>query len=280
MRTSTTCLRAWQAGYEVAYVPSARLYHHESATRGTEQGDRELASQRVFWERWAAFFGDRPVLTDDGRLRVVYVTEGTIVGGGHRDVFEHLNGLADRGHDVALWTLEGPPDWFALRCPVRTFTDYDELAAALAPLDAIKVATWWNTATPVWRASVVHGIPVVLCPGHRDQLLPGRPRAPPRGAQHVSSGVPLPHDLRVEPRPSLELGLHAELSHREWTWRRFTRWPQRRGATTWCWRWAAPTRSRTYPSPSTPGVASTSRDPSCACSAHVPSWRPTRGSAM
>ena len=99
-------LRAWQAGYEVAYVPSARLYHHESATRGTVQGERELASQRVFWERWAAFFGDRPVLTDDGRLRVVYVTEGTIVGGGHRDVFEHLNGLADRGHDVALWTLE------------------------------------------------------------------------------------------------------------------------------------------------------------------------------
>ena len=28
-------LRAWQAGYEVAYVPSSRLYHHESATRGT-----------------------------------------------------------------------------------------------------------------------------------------------------------------------------------------------------------------------------------------------------
>jgi glycosyltransferase involved in cell wall biosynthesis len=42
---------------------------------------------------------------------------------------------------------------------VRTFADYDALAAALAPLDAIKVATWWNTATAVWRASVVHGIP-------------------------------------------------------------------------------------------------------------------------
>ena len=32
------CLRAWQAGYEVAYVPAARLYHHESATRGTDAG--------------------------------------------------------------------------------------------------------------------------------------------------------------------------------------------------------------------------------------------------
>ncbi|MGZ4243153.1 MAG: glycosyltransferase, partial [Solirubrobacteraceae bacterium] len=153
-------LRAWQEGYEVAYVPAARLYHHESATRGTTQGDRELRSQRVFWERWTEFFAPREVRGDDGRLRVVYVTEGTIVGGGHRVVFEHLNGLADRGHDVALWTLEEPPDWFALRCPVRTFRDYDELVEALAPLDAIKVATWWNTATAVWRGSVVRGSPV------------------------------------------------------------------------------------------------------------------------
>jgi GT2 family glycosyltransferase/glycosyltransferase involved in cell wall biosynthesis len=153
------CLRAWEAGYEVGYVPSARLYHHESATRGTAFGVREQRSQRVFWERWASFFDGRSAVTEDGRLRVVYVTEGTEIAGGHRVVFEHLNGLADRGHDVALWTLGPPPAWVALRCSVRTFADYDALAAALAPLDAIKVATWWNTATAVWRASVVHGIP-------------------------------------------------------------------------------------------------------------------------
>jgi GT2 family glycosyltransferase len=169
------CLRAWQAGYEVAYVPAARLYHHESATRGTEQGERELRSQRVFWERWAGFFDERRVVGEDGRLRVVYVTEGTIVGGGHRDIFEHLNGLADRGHDVALWTLEEAPDWFQLRCPVRTFSDYDELATALAPLDAIKVATWWNTATPVWRASVTHGIPVYFVQDIETSYYPDAP---------------------------------------------------------------------------------------------------------
>ena len=204
-------LRAWQAGYEVAYVPSARLYHHESATRGTGQGERELASQRVFWERWAGFFGDRPVLTNDGRLRVVYVTEGTIVGGGHRDVFEHLNGLADRGHDVALWTLEGPPDWFALRCPVRTFTDYDELAAALAPLDAIKVATWWNTATPVWRASVVHGIPAYFV---QDIETSYYPDAPGRRHEVLNTYRPEFRFLTISGwnRDRLsELGLHAEL---------------------------------------------------------------------
>jgi GT2 family glycosyltransferase/glycosyltransferase involved in cell wall biosynthesis len=169
------CLRAWAAGVEVAYVPSARLHHHESATRGMAMGERERRSQQVFWERWAAFFGPRPVLTDDGRLRVVYVTEGTIVGGGHRDVFEHLNGLADRGHDVSLWTLEGPPGWFELRCPVRTFASYDELAAALAPLDAIKVATWWNTAPAVWRASVVHGIPVYFVQDIETSYYPDAP---------------------------------------------------------------------------------------------------------
>jgi glycosyltransferase involved in cell wall biosynthesis len=43
---------------------------------------------------------------------------------------------------------------------VRTFEDYDALAEALAPLEAIKIATWWNTAASVWRASVVRGIPV------------------------------------------------------------------------------------------------------------------------
>ncbi len=77
------CLRAWQAGYEVVYAPSARLHHHESITRGTSVGERERKSQRVFWRRWGTFFDERPVLNDDGRLRVVYVTQDTTVAGGH-----------------------------------------------------------------------------------------------------------------------------------------------------------------------------------------------------
>jgi glycosyltransferase involved in cell wall biosynthesis len=96
----------------------------------------------------------------EGRLRVVYVTEDTGVGGGHRDIFEHLNRLAARGHEVALYSLAGEPDWFDLNVPVHTFDDYTDLVEALAPLQAIKVATWWNTAAPVWLASTLHGIPV------------------------------------------------------------------------------------------------------------------------
>jgi GT2 family glycosyltransferase/glycosyltransferase involved in cell wall biosynthesis len=153
------CLRAWEAGFQVLYYPYASLTHLEAKTRGMEQGERELDSQRRFWERWGPWFEERPVRADDGRLRIVYVTEDTGVGGGHRVVFQHLNGLAARGHHCELWSLDGPPDWFDLHVPVRAFDDYGELAEALAEEDAIKVATWWNTAEPVWRASVRRGIP-------------------------------------------------------------------------------------------------------------------------
>jgi GT2 family glycosyltransferase/glycosyltransferase involved in cell wall biosynthesis len=154
------CLRAWQAGFRVMYFPAASLYHHESVTRGTDVGERERISQEVFWQRWGDFFDAREVRSATGKLRVIYVTEDTGVGGGHRDIFEHLNRLQDRGHEVALYTLGETPRWFPLHVPVRSFEDYDELVADLATQDAIKVATWWNTAAPVWLASVLRGIPV------------------------------------------------------------------------------------------------------------------------
>jgi len=167
------CLRAWQAGYKVIYWPDAELTHLESVSRGTEFGERERASQRLFWSRWGDFFDAREVRTETGALRVVYVTEDTGVGGGHRDIFEHLNRLLDRGHEVELWTLAPPPDWFELRAPVRTFEDYEALVEALAPLKAIKVATWWNTASPVWQASVLEGIPVYFVQDIETSYYPG-----------------------------------------------------------------------------------------------------------
>ena len=128
-----------------------------------EVGEREKASQVAFWERWGEFFDGRgaTVRTPDGQLRVVYVTEDTGVGGGHRDIFEHLNRMRERGHDVELYTLGRQPDWFDLDAPVHTLRG---LRRPRPPRsreeDAIKVATWWNTGTPVWTASVLRGIPV------------------------------------------------------------------------------------------------------------------------
>jgi GT2 family glycosyltransferase/glycosyltransferase involved in cell wall biosynthesis len=185
------CLRAWQAGFCVLYFPAAQLVHHESVTRGTELGERERASQQLFWERWSGFFDEREVMAETrgepegdlsdaahgGCMRIVYVTEGTGVGGGHRDIFEHLNRLYARGHDVSLYTLGEPPEWFPLRAPVHSFADYDELARALAEVEAIKVATWWMTAVPVWRASVVRGIPVYFVQDIETSYYPDHERA-------------------------------------------------------------------------------------------------------
>jgi GT2 family glycosyltransferase len=156
------CLRAWDAGWRVVYEPTAVLRHLESVTRGMEVGERERASQTRFWATWSDRFDERSVKNGDGSLRVIYVTQDTGVGGGHRDVFEHANRLTERGHAVEVWSLDGPPNWFALAAPVRKFGSFDELAAALAGESAIKVATWWATAEPVWRASVTKGIPVFL----------------------------------------------------------------------------------------------------------------------
>jgi glycosyltransferase involved in cell wall biosynthesis len=140
------CLRLWRAGRRVVAWPEI------SVTRTAPSAGPEVAPQ---WRKWLA---DRAVRSADGRLRIVYVTQDTGVGGGHRVIFEHCNGLAARGHDVALWSLGSPPDWFDLQVPVRTFDGYGPLEAALEPLRAIKVASWWETARPVWLASVRHGI--------------------------------------------------------------------------------------------------------------------------
>ena len=154
------CLRAWDAGHEVVYEPGSRLTHLESVTRGMEVGEREQASMNHFWTKWSRWLDERPARAPGGGLRIVYVTEDTGVGGGHRDVFEHLNRLQARGHSVSLYSLGGQPDWFPLEAPVRSFATYHDLAAALSDEDGIKVATWWATAPVVWRASVARGVPV------------------------------------------------------------------------------------------------------------------------
>ena len=121
------CLRAWDAGRTVRYEALASLTHLESPTRGAAQGEREMESQRHFWDRWGTWLDERPVRTADGRLRVIYVTEDTGVGGGHRDIFEHLNRLAERGHDVALYSLGVSPAGFRWRppsTPSRTTTSW------------------------------------------------------------------------------------------------------------------------------------------------------------
>lgn len=154
------CLRAWNDGFRCFYYPMAVLTHHESASRDTRKGPAEKESQRYFWEKWGGWFDARNVLDPEGRLRIIYVLQSTAVGGGHRLVFEHINRLNKMGVDVQLFALEGQPKWFPLDVEVRRFEDYPRLISALEQEEAIKVATWWQTAEPVWLASVNKGIPV------------------------------------------------------------------------------------------------------------------------
>ena len=127
--------------------------------------------------------------------------EDTGVGGGHRDIFEHLNRLRRAATTWSCTRSAARRTGSRSRCRCAPSRSYEELAAALAREDAIKVATWWATAPWVWRASVTRGLPGLLRPGHRDLLLPGRrPAAQNRGARQLPRGVPLHDDLGLEPR--------------------------------------------------------------------------------
>ncbi|MFE4469950.1 glycosyltransferase [Leifsonia sp. NPDC056824] len=103
---------------------------------------------------------DRRVTGEDGRRRIIFVLNATTISGGIRVVFEEAEGLAVRGFDVEIWSLENHPEWTELAIPVTTFRNYFDLLMALRDEEAIKVATWWETQQVVWLASVVTGIPV------------------------------------------------------------------------------------------------------------------------
>lgn len=156
-------LRAWQAGFECLYFPSATLIHHESKTRGKEQGQRELKAKTYFWKKWNGFFDKRNVRTKDGKIKIIFVLQTTGMSGGIRIVVEHINRLINTGKfDVELFSIDEYQNAWPLHPNARhrAFKDYADLQKALVKEEAIKVATWWETNRPVWRASVKKGIPV------------------------------------------------------------------------------------------------------------------------
>ncbi|WP_188741999.1 glycosyltransferase family 4 protein [Agromyces bauzanensis] len=106
----------------------------------------------------ASWLDDRRLDSGAGR-RIVFVLNATSISGGIRTVFQQSADLRRRGFDVEIWSLEGQPTWFELDVRVRRFRGYEDLLLALRSEDAIKVATWWETAEVVWLASVNHGLP-------------------------------------------------------------------------------------------------------------------------
>ena len=166
------CLRAWQAGYEVVYAPSARLHHHESITRGTSVGERERKSQRVFWRRWGTFFDERPVLNDAGRLRVVYVAQDTSCSAGSESSSSISTASSSAATTPSCGRSASEPDWFDLRCPVRSFPRLRRArcgAEAVARDQGRDLVGDGHPGLARERRQRVAGLPG---PGHRDQLLP------------------------------------------------------------------------------------------------------------
>ena len=158
------CLRGWEAGYRTLYFPSATLTHVESATRPKNKtlAPKEKQSVEYFWQKWGDWFDKRNVKTHDGKTKIIFVLQTMGLSGGIKIVFEHAERLAARGFVVEVWgmDLHGVPWDVSDGVKIRTFKNYDRLGAALEPQEAIKVATWWETAFPVWLASVRKGIPV------------------------------------------------------------------------------------------------------------------------
>ena len=51
-------------------------------------------------------------------MRIVYVLESLEMSGGVKVIVEHAEGLASRGHDVALVTKDARHDWIEVGVPL------------------------------------------------------------------------------------------------------------------------------------------------------------------
>ncbi len=158
------CLRGWESGFRTLYFPAATLTHVESATRPKNQtiSDKEKQSIKYFWQKWGDWFDKRNVANAQGHKRIIFVLQTFGLSGGIKNIFELANRLQLRGFAVEIWGIDKHPSPWKVEdgLKIRTYKNYERLIAALSKEEAIKVATWWETAFPVWLSSVNKGIPV------------------------------------------------------------------------------------------------------------------------
>jgi glycosyltransferase involved in cell wall biosynthesis len=155
------CLRGWGKNYRTLYFPASTLTHHESATRAKNKniGEKEKQAVVYFWEKWGDWFDNRNVKNEHGQTRIIFVLQTLGYSGGIKIVVEHANRLAEAGFAPEIWSLDDGAVW-PINVPTRSFKNYRKLIAALEDEEAIKVATWWETAFPVWLSSIRKGIAV------------------------------------------------------------------------------------------------------------------------
>lgn len=162
---SLVVMRAWQQNVRtLIYAPVTVPFRSRTAPSFTPAHADWLSAPR-------------PVTDEAGNRRVIFVLNATSISGGIRVVFEEAEGLAARGFDVEIWSLQGQPDWTDLALPIVTFRSYFDMLFALRNRDAIKVATWWETQQVVWLASVNTGIPVSFVQEFETWFYPTQPES-------------------------------------------------------------------------------------------------------
>lgn len=155
------CLRGWEKDFKTLYFPASSLTHYESASRAKNKkiGEKEKQAVVYFWEKWGDWFDNRNVKNKKGQTRIIFVLQTLGYSGGIKNVVEHANRLAEEGFATEIWSLDNNSVW-PVDVPMRSFKNYRQLTKALSSEEAIKVATWWETSSPVWLASLSKGIAV------------------------------------------------------------------------------------------------------------------------
>lgn len=82
-------------------------------------------------------------------MKIVYIVEDLGVAGGVKVIVEHAEGLAARGHDVAIVTRGGSPEWISIGVPVIHVPSF---APENLPESDVHIATWYTTVLPAARA--------------------------------------------------------------------------------------------------------------------------------
>lgn len=78
-------------------------------------------------------------------VSVVYVTPASSLHGGIRIIFEHAEGLAERGYEVTVVGPEPPPEWHPFRVAYR---QVDLRRPGAVPSADVAVGTFWTTVEP------------------------------------------------------------------------------------------------------------------------------------
>lgn len=110
--------------------------------------------------------GSRAAGGGPGRgLRITYLVATTNVTGGAKVIFEHVNRLAERGHQVRVVSHQGPPSWTPLQVPLIQADLRTPLSSMVPPSDVV-VATYWNHALFAHHAAkLLDAVPVYFVQG-------------------------------------------------------------------------------------------------------------------